>query len=62
MRSLFFDRFDMPVNNAGVFMAKPFTIYSQDDYAIYMSTNVTGFFHITGKQGRGHVAANREKE
>src|ERR1700693_6579813 len=57
-----FGRVDTLVNNAGMFMAKPFTIYSQDDYAIYMSTNVTGFFHMTqralelmGKQGRGHV-------
>ena len=43
-------------------MAKPFTMYSPDDYAIYMSTNVTGFFHMTqralelmSKQGHGHV-------
>src|ERR1700676_68822 len=57
-----FGRVDTLVNNAGMFMAKPFTIYSQDDYAIYMSTNVTGFFHMTqralefmGKQGRGHI-------
>ena len=57
-----FGRVDTLVNNAGMFMAKPFTAYSQADYATYMSTNVTGFFHITqralefmGKQGRGHV-------
>ena len=57
-----FGRVDTLVNNAGMFMAKPFSLYSQEDYAIYMSTNVTGFFHITqraldfmGKQGRGHV-------
>src|SRR6516164_521391 len=57
-----FDRVDTLVNNAGIFMAKPFTAYSQDDYAIYMATNVTGFFHMTqralelmSKQGRGHV-------
>src|ERR1700730_7373361 len=57
-----FSRVDTLVNNAGMFMAKPFTFYSQDDYAIYMSTNVTGFFHMTqraleimSKQGRGHV-------
>jgi len=57
-----FGRVDTLVNNAGMFMAKPFTVYSPDDYAIYMSTNVTGFFHMTqralefmGKQGRGHV-------
>src|SRR3984885_9541369 len=57
-----FGRVDTLVNNAGMLMAKPFTIYSPDDYAIYMSTNVTGFFHMTqralefmNKQGRGHV-------
>jgi NAD(P)-dependent dehydrogenase (short-subunit alcohol dehydrogenase family) len=57
-----FGRVDTLVNNAGMFMAKPFTMYSPDDYAIYMSTNVTGFFHMTqralefmSKQGHGHV-------
>src|SRR5580692_5998382 len=57
-----FGRVDTLVNNAGMFMAKPFTAYSQDDYAVYMSTNVTGFFHMTqravelmSKQGRGHI-------
>jgi NAD(P)-dependent dehydrogenase (short-subunit alcohol dehydrogenase family) len=57
-----FDRVDTLVNNAGLFMAKPFTMYTQDDYALYMSTNVTGFFHMTqralefmSKQGCGHV-------
>jgi NAD(P)-dependent dehydrogenase (short-subunit alcohol dehydrogenase family) len=57
-----FGRIDTLVNNAGMFMAKPFTLYSQDDYALYVSTNVTGFFHMTqralelmGKQGRGHI-------
>ncbi|QPF92977.1 SDR family NAD(P)-dependent oxidoreductase [Bradyrhizobium commune] len=57
-----FGRVDTLVNNAGIFMAKPFTAYSQDDYATYISTNVTGFFHMTqraldlmSKQGHGHV-------
>lgn len=57
-----FGRVDTLVNNAGLFMAKPFALYSQDDYAAYMSTNVTGFFHMTqralefmSKQGSGHV-------
>jgi NAD(P)-dependent dehydrogenase (short-subunit alcohol dehydrogenase family) len=57
-----FGRVDTLVNNAGMFMAKPFTAYSPDDYAIYLSTNVTGFFHMTqlalelmGKQGHGHI-------
>jgi NAD(P)-dependent dehydrogenase (short-subunit alcohol dehydrogenase family) len=59
-----FGRVDTLVNNAGMFMAKPFTIYSPDDYATYMSTNVTGFFHMTqralelmSRQGHGHVVS-----
>ena len=57
-----FGRVDTLVNNAGLFMAKPFSAYSLDDYAVYMSTNVTGFFHMTqraaglmSKQGHGHI-------
>ncbi|WP_420966611.1 SDR family NAD(P)-dependent oxidoreductase [Bradyrhizobium sp. B120] len=57
-----FGRVDTLVNNAGIFIAKPFTAYTQDDYASYISTNVTGFFHMTrralelmSKQGHGHV-------
>lgn len=57
-----FGHVDTLVNNAGIFIAKPFTAYSKDDYAVYIATNVTGFFHITQraveimtKQGRGHV-------
>jgi len=42
-----FGRVDTLVNNAGIFMAKPFTAYSNDDYAAYIATNVTGFFHMT---------------
>jgi NAD(P)-dependent dehydrogenase (short-subunit alcohol dehydrogenase family) len=57
-----FGRIDTLVNNAGMFMAKPFTAYSSDDYQAYIATNVTGFFHMTQsvmaamvKQGSGHV-------
>jgi NAD(P)-dependent dehydrogenase (short-subunit alcohol dehydrogenase family) len=57
-----FGRVDTLVNNAGIFMAKPFTAYSNDDYARYIATNVTGFFHMTqramelmSQAGRGHV-------
>jgi NAD(P)-dependent dehydrogenase (short-subunit alcohol dehydrogenase family) len=57
-----FGRVDTLVNNAGIFMAKPFTAYSRDDYALYTGINVTGFFHMTqraieimDRQGRGHV-------
>lgn len=57
-----FGRVDTLVNNAGVFMAKPFTAYSMDDYAAYIATNVTGFFRMTqraieimNRQRLGHV-------
>ena len=57
-----FGRIDTLVNNAGMFMAKPFTSYSNDDYAAYIATNVTGFFHMTQravdamlKRGAGHI-------
>ena len=40
-------RVDTLVNNAGMFMAKPFINYSQHDYAAYVATNVTGFHSIS---------------
>jgi NAD(P)-dependent dehydrogenase (short-subunit alcohol dehydrogenase family) len=57
-----FGRVDTLVNNAGIFIAKPFTAYTEKDYADLISTNLHGFFHITQlaiaemeKQGSGHV-------
>lgn len=57
-----FGRIDTLVNNAGVFVAKPFTEYTQEDYAKVLQVNLGGFFHITQKaiaqmleQGTGHV-------
>jgi NAD(P)-dependent dehydrogenase (short-subunit alcohol dehydrogenase family) len=57
-----FGRVDTLVNNAGIFIAKPFTQYTTEDYANVMAVNVAGFFHITQaavaemeKQGSGHV-------
>ncbi|WP_395399677.1 SDR family NAD(P)-dependent oxidoreductase [Pseudoduganella sp. UC29_106] len=42
-----FGRVDALVNNAGIFIAKPFTAYTQEDYDAITSTNLNGFFHIT---------------
>lgn len=57
-----FGRIDTLVNNAGIFMAKPFTAYTSEDYASTLSVNLNGFFHITQaaltemeKQSSGHV-------
>ena len=35
------------VNNAGIFMAKPFTDYTVDDFRALVSTNLEGYMHIT---------------
>jgi NAD(P)-dependent dehydrogenase (short-subunit alcohol dehydrogenase family) len=57
-----FGRIDTLINNAGIFIAKPFTQYTLDDYMAIVGVNVTGFFHITQlaiaemeRQGSGHV-------
>ena len=42
-----FGRIDSLVNNAGVFIAKPFTAYTAEDYAKALGVNVAGFFYIT---------------
>jgi NAD(P)-dependent dehydrogenase (short-subunit alcohol dehydrogenase family) len=57
-----FGRIDTLVNNAGIFIAKPFTQYTEADYAAILGVNLTGFFHITQlaiaemeKQSSGHI-------
>jgi NAD(P)-dependent dehydrogenase (short-subunit alcohol dehydrogenase family) len=57
-----FGRIDTLVNNAGVFIAKPFTKYTEVDYATILGVNLAGFFHITQlalaemeKRGSGHI-------
>jgi NAD(P)-dependent dehydrogenase (short-subunit alcohol dehydrogenase family) len=40
-------RIDTLVNNAGIFVAKPFTDYTQDDYGAMTGVNLAGFFRIT---------------
>jgi NAD(P)-dependent dehydrogenase (short-subunit alcohol dehydrogenase family) len=57
-----FGRIDTLVNNAGVFIAKPFTEYTAEDYAHILAVNLAGFFHATQaalaemeKHGSGHV-------
>jgi NAD(P)-dependent dehydrogenase (short-subunit alcohol dehydrogenase family) len=42
-----FGRVDTLINNAGVFVAKPFTEYTAADYRHVTAVNLTGFFHIT---------------
>lgn len=59
-----FGRIDTLVNNAGIFIAKPFTDYTAADFESKIATNLAGFFHITQraaaemlKQGSGHIVS-----
>lgn len=59
-----FGRIDTLVNNAGVFIAKPFTDYTEEDFTGKVATNLGGFFHFTQavvaemlKQGSGHIVS-----
>ena len=42
-----FGRIDTLVNNAGVFVSKPFTDYTATDYALVTGVNLGGFFWLT---------------
>jgi NAD(P)-dependent dehydrogenase (short-subunit alcohol dehydrogenase family) len=42
-----FGRIDTVVNNAGVFVAKPFTDYTAEDYQLMVAVNLTGFVTTT---------------
>jgi NAD(P)-dependent dehydrogenase (short-subunit alcohol dehydrogenase family) len=57
-----FGRIDSLINNAGIFISKPFTEYTVDDYAMLVGVNLTGFFMLTQRaivemlrQGSGHI-------
>ena len=57
-----FGRVDCLVNNAGIYIGKPFTDYTLDDYAAITAVNLAGFFHMTQQviplmvdQGCGHI-------
>ena len=57
-----FGRIDSLINNAGIYIGKPFTEYTPDDYAAITAVNLSGFFNITQavirqmvSRGGGHV-------
>jgi len=57
-----FGRIDLLVNNAGIFIPKAFTDYTEEDYNLVINTNVASFFYMTQqvipqmkKQNSGHV-------
>jgi NAD(P)-dependent dehydrogenase (short-subunit alcohol dehydrogenase family) len=57
-----FGRIDTLINNAGIFIPKAFTDYSEADFAATTGTNLAGFFHVTQRvasvmlsSGQGHI-------
>ena len=57
-----FGRIDTLVNNAGIYLSKPFTEYTAEDYALLTGVNLAGFFWLTQraitemlKTAGGHV-------
>jgi NAD(P)-dependent dehydrogenase (short-subunit alcohol dehydrogenase family) len=57
-----FGRIDTLINNAGIYIDKPFTEYTVEDFNAVIAVNLAGFFHITTRairhmleRGRGHV-------
>jgi NAD(P)-dependent dehydrogenase (short-subunit alcohol dehydrogenase family) len=42
-----FGRIDLLVNNAGVFIPKPFTSYTSEDFRRMNDTNLSGFFYVS---------------
>ncbi len=57
-----FGRIDTLINNAGIYIGKPFTDYTIEDFNALVAVNLAGFFHITTRtikhmldKGQGHV-------
>lgn len=59
-----FGRIELLVNSAGIYVPKPFTEYTPEDFEIMIATNVAGYFFITQqvvaqmhKQKSGHIVS-----
>jgi NAD(P)-dependent dehydrogenase (short-subunit alcohol dehydrogenase family) len=57
-----FGRVDLLVNNAGIYLPKPFTDYTPEDFETMVHTNIGGYFFVTQqavaqmrKQKSGHI-------
>lgn len=58
-----FGRVDTLINNAGIFIAKPFTDYTDEDYEAVTGVNLRGFFEVSrsalaamlSRDGGGHI-------
>ena len=59
-----FGRVDLLVNNAGIYLPKPFTEYTPEDFETMLHTNIGGYFFVTQqavaqmrKQKFGHIVS-----
>lgn len=59
-----FARIDLLVNNAGIYVPKPFTEYTPEDFQLMVGTNIGGYFFISQqvvaqmrKQKSGHIVS-----
>ncbi|WP_031356699.1 SDR family NAD(P)-dependent oxidoreductase [Caballeronia sordidicola] len=59
-----FGRIDTLVNNAGIYIGKPFTEHTAEDYAAVMNVNMAGFYYVTQlaiaemeRHSSGHVVS-----
>ena len=57
-----FGRIDTLVNNAGIFVSRPYVEYAEADFAAMLSVNLAGFFQLSQRvakrmleQGAGHL-------
>lgn len=53
-----FERIDVLINNAGIFVAKAFVDYTPEDFERVVSTNLAGFFYVSQEAVR-HMLGNR---
>jgi NAD(P)-dependent dehydrogenase (short-subunit alcohol dehydrogenase family) len=54
-----FGQVDVLVNNAGIFDAKPFTSYTEEDVDAFVSTNLKGFVYAT-QAAAAHMITRRQ--
>lgn len=59
-----FGRVDTLINNAGAFLPKPFTNYTESEFATLLQVNLGGFFHLSQKaiaemlpKASGHIVS-----
>jgi NAD(P)-dependent dehydrogenase (short-subunit alcohol dehydrogenase family) len=54
-----FGKVDILINNAGIFIAKPFIAYTPEEIERLVETNLKGFF-FPSQQAAAHMAANKQ--